>query len=275
MTPRLLADIRWSSVIAAATLVFLLGPFVVILGASFDSGEGYHVEFPPRAATLAWFADIPPKYLRTAGTSLAVGIAVALLAALVGTAAAFGIVRSRIRGREAFQAFFRLPVQIPLVVTGAVFLQFYYQLAAITGFDALRSLAGLVVAHLFIALPYCVGAVSAVLVRVDPALEEAAESLGATSWSTFRRVTFPLIRPGLTAGMFYAFIVSFGDVPVAIFLATGDRTTLPVQIFQDMQFDFHPGMLAVSSLVVLVSAALILGVQRLTGLDLVLPSGRR
>ena len=198
---------------------------------------------------------------------------VTLLAGVLGTAAALGIVRSRIGGKEAFQAFFRLSVQIPLVVTGAVFLQFYYYVSALTGLNPLRSLAGLIVAHLFIALPYCVGSVSAVLVRMNPSLEEAAQSLGATHGSVFRRVTLPAIRPGVAAGMFYAFIVSFGDVPVAIFLASGDNATLPVRIFQDMQFDFQPSMLAVSSLIVILSAALILALQKLTGLDIVLPSG--
>ncbi|MDB5510875.1 MAG: hypothetical protein JWR08_358 [Enterovirga sp.] len=267
--------IRWSSVVAAATILFLLGPFVVILGASFDTGDNYHVQFPPRGFTLAWFGQISPKYVQAAWTSLVVGLAVAVLAGVIGTAAALGIVRSRIGGKEAFQAFFRLPVQIPLVVTGAVFLQFYYYVSALTGLDLLRGLAGLILAHLFIALPYCVGSVSSVLVRMNPSLEEAAQSLGATHWSTFRRVTLPAIRPGVAAGMFYAFIVSFGDVPVAIFLAAGDAATLPVRIFQDMQFDFQPSMLAVSSLIVIVSAALILAVQRFAGLDMVLPGGRR
>jgi putative spermidine/putrescine transport system permease protein len=224
-------------------LAFLLAPFIVVLGASFDTAA---------AAT---------------GVSVLVGISVAILATLVGTAAAFGLVRGRVIGRGALQAFFHLPVQIPFVVTGAVFLQFYYQLGPLLGINLLHGVTGLIIAHLFVAIPYSVGAVSAVLARFDATLEEAAESLGATRWGIFLQITLPVISPGVMAGAFYAFIVSFGDVPVALFLVTGQWTTLPVLIFQDMQFDFRSSMLAASSLIAVVSLLVIFGVQKLAGFD--------
>jgi putative spermidine/putrescine transport system permease protein len=250
-------------------VAFLLAPFVVVIGASFDPATGFHVEFPPRGVSYVGYATIPWRYAVATGVSLMVGLCVAMLATLVGSAAAFGLVRGRVPGREMLQAFFRLPVQIPFVVTGAVFLQFYYQVMPYIGVNLLDGFGGLVIAHLFVAIPYSVGSVSAVLVRFDPALEEAAESLGATRWATFCQVTLPIIRPGVMAGAFYAFIVSFGDVPVALFLVTGKWTTLPVLIFQDMQFDFRSSMLAVSSLVAVVSLIAIFGVQRLAGFDVV------
>lgn len=271
---RRLRRVRLSWIMAGFSILFLLGPFIVVMGASFDTGAGFRTEFPPRSPSLDWYAAISPKYIHAAWVSLLVALAVALLAAIVGTSAALGIVRGRVWAKDLFQSFFRLPIQIPLVVTGAVFLQFYYQVAATTGINVLNTLWGLVIAHLFVAIPYCVGCVSAVLVRLDPSIEEAAHSLGATHWSTFWRVTFPAMRPGVAAGMFYAFIISFGDVPIAVFLVSGDNTTLPVQIFLDMQFDFRPDMLAVSTLVVILSAALIIGAQRLAGLDMVLPGGK-
>lgn len=266
---------RLSSVAAALAILFLLGPFLVVVGASFDTGEGFRTAFPPRSPSLQWYAAISPKYLHAAWISLVVAVAVAVLAGLIGTSAALGIVRGRVGAKDFLQSFFRLPIQIPLVVTGAVFLQFYYQLAAVSGINFFNTLSGIALAHLFVAIPYCVGCVSAVLVRVNPSLEEAAASLGATRWSTFWRVTFPQMRPGVAAGMFYAFITSFGDVPVALFLASGDNTTLPVLIFLDMQFDFRPDMLAVSTIVVVGSAAVIVAAQRFAGLDMVLPGGER
>lgn len=265
----------FSIIVATLAILFLLVPFLVVVGASFDTGEGFRTAFPPRAPSLRWYEAISFKYFHAAGVSLAIAIVVALLSGVIGTCAALGIVRGRVWPRDLFQSFFRLPVQIPLVVTGAVFLQFYYQFAAITGINFYNTLSGIVVAHLFVAIPYCVGCVSAVLVRVNPSLEEAAAILGATRWSTFLRVTFPQMRPGVAAGMFYAFIISFGDVPIAVFLASGDTTTLPVQIFLDMQFDFRPDMLAVSTIVVVASVAIIIAVQRLAGLDMVLPGGER
>ena len=269
----------WSRRIAskcalAAAMVFLLAPFIVVLGSSFGTASEYRIDFPPHALTLANYAAISAGYIHAASVSLLVGSIVALLASIVGLCAALGLVRGRLVGREALQSFFRLPVQIPFVVTGAVFLQFYYQFADWTGLNLLSGPLGLILAHVFVAVPYSVGAISAVLVRFDPALEEAAESLGAGRWTTFWEVTFPVIRPGVMAGLFYAFIVSFGDVPVALFLATGPWTTLPVRIFQDMQFDFRPSMLAVSALISIVSLAVILGVQKLAGLELVEPRRR-
>jgi putative spermidine/putrescine transport system permease protein len=272
---QIVTGIKLSWFVATLVIIFLVSPFVVVLGASFDSGEAYHVSFPPRSVSPEWYWLIPEKYFHAAWISLLVGISVAVLAGIIGTAAALGLVRSNIIGKEVLQAFFRLPVQIPLIVTGAVFLQFYYYMGAVTGWNPLNDFSGLIIAHVFVAVPYAVGSVSSVLSRMNPRIEEAAYSLGATEWSTFWHVTFPLMRPGVAAGMFYAFIISFGDVPIAIFLVQGETSTLPVRIFQDMQFDFRPSMLAASTLVVIMSLALILLTQKFAGLDLILPSKRK
>lgn len=264
-----------SQAVAVLVVGFLVAPFVVVLGASFDPGGAYQIHFPPRTVSLAPYADIPMKYVQALGLSALIGACVAVLATFLGLLAALGIVRGRLRGKEMLQAFFRVPVQIPLIVTGAVFLQFYYQVAALLGLNLLAGIGGIVVAHLFVATTYSVGAISAVLARINPAIEEAAQSLGASNWGTFRQVTFPMLRPGLVAGLFYGFIMSFGDVPIAIFLVNADAMTLPVLIFQDMQFDFQPSMLATSAIVVVLSLALIFGVQKLAGLDLVLPAGKK
>ena len=270
-----LRRIALSQVVAIAAILFLAAPFVLVIGASFDPGGGYQVHFPPRTFSLAPYEQIPAKYLQALAVSATVGGIVAIAATVLGLAAALGIVRSRLVGKEWLQAFFRLPVQIPAVVTGAVFLQFYYQVAALLELNLMNGLAGLVIAHLFVSLTYSVGAISSVLVRIDASIEEAAQSLGASNWSTFFQVTFPMLRPGLVAGMFYAFIMSFGDVPIAIFLVNANTMTLPVQIFQDMQFDFQPSMLAISTIVALLSLTLILGIQKIGGLDLVMSSNRK
>jgi putative spermidine/putrescine transport system permease protein len=261
--------------IAALTLAFLVLPFIVVMGASLDDSSAYRINFPPTRLSLGTYLEIPPSYLRGLGTSLMVASGVAVMATGIGLMAALGIVRGRLIGREVIQSFFRLPVQIPLVVTGAVFLQFYYLVAGLTGWNAMRGISGLMIAHVFVAVPYVVGSISVVLARMDPALDEAAASLGATPWATFRQVTLPLLRPGMLAGLLYSFIVSFGDVPIAVFLVGADISTLPVQIFQDMQFDFKPSMLAISALIVVFSLAAILVAQKIAGLEFVLPSGRK
>ena len=257
-----------------SVMVFLLLPFIVVLVGSFGVASEYRIKFPPGEFTLANYGAIAPSYFHAAGVSLIIGIAVAVLSTILGLCAALGLVRGRLVGREALQSFFRLPVQIPYVVTGAVFLQFYYELAEWSGLSLLIGPLGVILAHVFLAIPYSVGAISAVLTRFDLTLEEAAESLGATAWTTFWRVTLPVIRPGVMAGLFYSFIVSFGDVPVALFLVSGKWTTLSVQIFQDMQFDFRPSMLSISSLIAVLSLAAIVGVQKLVGFEMVEPRRR-
>lgn len=263
---------RWSWVFAFIAFAFLLGPFVVVVGSSFDGTAAYFAKFPPEKPTLEWYKTIPDAYMQALWMSFRVAIVVALLATLIGLAASFGIVRGTTRGRQFFLAFFRLPIQIPLVVTGAVFMQFYYQFNAIVGLNPLYTFWGLVMAHLFVAIPYSVGAISAVLVSLDSSLEEAASSLGATRWSAFRRVVFPAIRPGVVIGMFYGFIVSFGDVPISVFLVDQNSMTIPVRLFYDMQFDFHPTILSISTIILVLSFLLIISVQKIVGLEMVLPS---
>ena len=106
-------------------------------------------------------------------------------------------------------------------------------------------------------------------------IENAGRIAGATEWRVFRRLTLPALKPGLFSGFFYAFIVSFGDVPVSVFLSTGGAVPLPVEIFQTLQFDFDPAVLSISSIVVVLSAVFIVFVQRVVGLDLILPGARR
>jgi putative spermidine/putrescine transport system permease protein len=160
-------------------------------------------------------------------------------------------------------------------VTGIVFLQFYYLL-----FDAWRvpligSYAGFVLAHLFFCIPYAAGAVGSVITGDLPLIENAGRIAGATEWRVFLRLTLPALKPGVFSGFFYAFIVSFGDVPVSVFLSTGGAVPLPVEIFQTLQFDFDPAVLSISSIVVVLSAVFIVFVQRVVGLDLILPGVRR
>jgi putative spermidine/putrescine transport system permease protein len=108
------------------------------------------------------------------------------------------------------------------------------------------------------------------LTRLDPAYEEASQSLGASNWTTFREVTFPAIRPGILVGAFYAFAISFGDVPISVFLVNERTMTLPVEIFNDMQVDFQPHILALSTLLIVLSLAMMFAIQKIAGLDFML-----
>lgn len=261
---------KTSNLVAILTIGFLVMPFIIVMGSSFDNSNQFAIQFPPKSLSLQRYAEIPPKYIDLFLTSLVVASSVAVLAAVLGTCAALAIVRGHLPGKELFNAFFRMPLQIPLIVTGAAMLNFFILLGSMTGFYATRSIIGLILAHLVVALPYTVGAISVVLERMDASLEEAAQSLGANNLITFRKVTFPVIRPGVMVGAFYAFAVSFGDVPVSIFLVNAQTNTLPVEVFNDLQVDFQPHILALSTYVILLSLGIMFVLQKMVGLDFVL-----
>jgi len=196
-----------------------------------------------------------------------------VICVLLGVPAALGLARSRWRGKAAIAALFRAPVQIPAVVTGVAFLQFYYVLGDAVGWYGAGSWIGLLIAHVFIGLPYVVGSVFAVVQRFNVRLEEAALILGASPWSTLRRVTLPVIAPGVYSGATYAFLVSFSDLPVALFLSSADVQTFPVLLFQALDYEFDPALLAVATIIIAASFAGLMLFQKWIGINALLRSG--
>lgn len=248
--------------------IFLVSPVIVVAASSFDTQSTFAAQFPPKTLGLRWYFEIPERYWQALGISLTAASIASVISGALGVAAALGIIRGKLPGTEFLKAFFRIPLQVPLVVTGVVFLQFYYGLQVLTGARIAATLPGLVVAYVFVGTPYVVGSVASMLERLNPRLDEAAAILGCSRWKTFWLVTFPIIRPSLLAGMLYAFIVAFGDVPLSIFLSSPSYATLPVEIFQTLQFDFNPTVLAMSTIIALLSAVSLWLIQRLVGLDM-------
>lgn len=258
----------------ALSYVFLLSPLVIVIGGSLNGGDHYTaINFPPRDITLKWYFEIPPNQLRALGVSLGLAGLAALIAAIIGIPAALGLVRSNIPGKYLLATIFRAPMQIPAVVTGFAFLQLYYVILRSTGLDVTGSFTGLLIGHVFIGTPFVIGAVTAILQRFDRRLEEAGLILGCSPWRVLFRVTLPSILPGIYAGCLYAFMVSFADVPVSIFLTTTGMVTYPVELFFALENDFSPTILASASLVIFFSLAMLLVVQRAVGLDAILRSG--
>lgn len=253
--------------------VFLLSPLLIVAGASLHRGSRYTVvQFPPTDLSLYWYTQIPDAHWQALGLSFSLALLSALLACCLGIPTALGLVRSRIPGKAFISSIIRAPMQIPTIVTGLAFLQMYYLFGDLTGWYVNGSFVGLLLAHLFVGIPYVVGTVAAVLQRFDGRLEEAALSLGASRWSTFRRVTLPVIMPGVYAGGLYAFMISFGDVPISMLLSAPGYVTYPVELFYGLENDFNPAVLASSTLVIFLSLAVMLGMQRLIGLENLLRS---
>ncbi len=262
-----------NAAILACVYLFLLAPIAYVALASFDYGQRAYVVFPPEQLSLESYRQIPARYYSALWLSVQLALACSAIACLIGVPAAVGLVRSSIPGKSVLLALMRMPLQIPGVVSGLAFLQAYYAIGDLTGWYATGTFAGLLVAHVFAATPYVIGTLVAVLQRFDTNLEEAALSLGATRIATFRQVTLPILKPGLFTGALYAFMVSFAEVPISVFLAGPRQMTFPVEIFNAMQFDFEPTILAVSTLVTALSLAVVVLVQRIVGLDVFVKTG--
>ena len=259
-------------------LVVLLAPLVVVIGGSFSAPPPgglimSYVEFPPRDWTLLWYRRIPVEQFHALGLSILLGIGAASGACLIGIPAALGVVRGRFPGKAVVSAVLRAPLQIPAVVSGIAFLELYYLVGDWTEIDLQGTFIGLLIAHIFLTTPFVFGSVAAVLQKFNPRLEEAALTLGASRWRIFRRVTLPLIMPGVYTGGLYAFIVSFIDVPISLFLSASGLVPYPVELFYAMENEFNPSILASASLVILFSFALLLIMQRLVGLERLLRFG--
>ncbi len=257
-----------STIWIGGVYVLLFAPLVVIVGASLNGGyyRSGAVVFPPRHLSLEWYLQTPWSHIHAFGVSLALAFVATLLACIIAVPTGLGLTRTSMRGREVIAALFRIPLQVPVVIIGLSFFYMYYALYDF-GIRLVGTFISLVIAHFFILSPLVIGSVTTVLERFDGRLEEAAASLGAGRWRTLRRVTLPVIMPGIFAGAAYAFMVSFGDVPISLFLAGTHTTTFPVEIFHSIEIDFDARVLSSSTIAMVFGLVLLLIVQKLIGID--------
>jgi len=242
--------------------LLLLAPLVVVAVVSFGSTATF--DFPPQGLSLRWYRAFvaSESFVRAFRVSQAVGLLTALVATVVGALSAIGLVRLQWRGARVVETFFLSPVLVPHILLGAAVYLYLARLAWPT------SSLTLLVGHIVIATPYVIRSVTAGLVGMDPRLEEAAMSLGASRPQAFVKVTLPLLRSSLVTGAVFAFIVSFSDINLALFLAGGNAPSLPVHIFSQIQFEADPSIAAASALQIVIVGGLILLVQRLFRLRL-------
>lgn len=240
-------------------LTFLMLPVAVIVLAAFTTTS--YLTVPPRGLTLKWFAQVlgDRDYLDALVLSMKLGLVTTAGALTIGTAAAYALARKAVPGATAVSALLMAPLAFPGVVIGVALLQ-YYALIGLRG-----SFTGLVLAHLVITIPYAVRSVLASIHGTDSDLENAACTLGASRLSAFMRVTLPLIRPGLVAGGLFAFITSFDNVPVTIFLLGVRDMTLPVKIFTAIEYGVDPSIAALSTLLIAATAIVLVAAERWIG----------
>ena len=244
----------------ALVLAFLMLPVAVVVLASFSTSS--YLTIPPQGVTLRWYGRVldDRDYLQAIWISLSLGAVATLGALLVGTATSYALVRRAVPGRALVSSLVMSPLIFPGVVIGVASLQFYAALG-LSG-----SFIGLALAHVVITVPYVVRTTLASLQGLEAELEDAACTLGATRLDAFRLVTLPLLRPGLAAGGLFAFITSFDNVPVSIFLTGVGSTTLPVKIFTAIEFGVDPSVAAISSLLILATGLTLVLAERWIGL---------
>jgi putative spermidine/putrescine transport system permease protein len=246
-------------VIAAAgwaVMAFLLFPVLFTTVVSFGAGE--LIEFPPSGWSLRWYAHIGE--IHRVGPAVLYSFVIALAAGIIATILATGIalclVRLPMPGKALIGAFITSPVAVPIVALGIALIQFFIWLGiSFTWYS-------LLIGHLVLVVAYPVRTLVASLSLSNPCLEEAAASLGANPWKAFLTVTLPQMKPGLVSGFLFAFLISFDNYPISIFLVRGAITTLPIEVFNYISQNFDPTPAAFSTLYTVLLSLVIIWTER-------------
>jgi putative spermidine/putrescine transport system permease protein len=244
-------------IVTGVVLVYLVAPIFVIVPLSLTSGQ--LLVFPVPGWSLQWYREFftNPLWTSALGNSMLIGIATMCLATMLGTAAALGLHGSRSRFKALVFGLLVTPLAVPVVIIAVAI---FYCFAAV---GLVGTYLGLVLAHTVLALPFVVITVSATLQSFDPNLVRAALSLGSSPVRAFRTVTLPIIAPGVVAGALFAFVASFDEVVVALFLASPQQRTLPRQIFSGVSENISPAIAAAAVVLLIVSVVLMAVVELL------------
>ena len=239
--------------------IWLVAPTLIIIPMSFAGKKS--LVFPPQGFSLQWYENFftNPQWFGSLIVSTKVAVMVSVVSTVIGTMAAIGI--ERMRGRAA--GIIRAVLITPMIVPGVVLAVGIYAVYLDT--RLVGTWTGYVLAHTLLAIPFVVIAVGANLAVFDERLETAAASLGASRLTTFYTITLPLILPGILSGALFAFVTSFDEVIVSLFITSPQLKTLPVQIFSSMTRDADPTVAAVGSLIFL-ATSLIIGLGRIFGM---------
>jgi putative spermidine/putrescine transport system permease protein len=243
-----------------AILTFLLAPSVIVV--VFALNPTPFIQFPPVGISLRWFAKFfaARDFMHALGFSLEVAALTTVCATVLGASAALAIARGNLPGAQLALAIMLSPLMLPAILTGLALFQAYVLL------DVGRPLWGLVAGHTLLTIPYVVRTTLAVLHNFDLRLEEAARNLGASPARTFFEVTLPLVKPGVLAGAIFAFIVSFDQFPVSLFLVSPGSETLPIVLFNYLKFDLDGTIGAASVVSILLAFLVVIALDRTVGL---------
>src|SRR6186997_1366965 len=232
--------------LAAICVVILISPTLIVIIMSFTNG--FSLKFPPPGYSLRWYAALVDAWQLhfAALNSLKIALWTTALSILLGVAAALGIARSKTLTAKVLDSLFMSPLVLPALAFG---------------------LSALVIGHTIVCVPYVIRTTVAALAQLDPVLLESSASLGASRLYSFRRITLPLIRPGILAGGFIAFMSSFDNVPVSLFLRDARTDMLPIRMWQDLEGKLDVTIAAVSGVLIVTTIALMIVMERVAGLS--------
>ena len=253
-------------VMLAYTVVF--APIVTVVALSFFTDQ--ITSWPPSGLTLAWYVNAWSQrdFARGFVTSIEIATAATALGVPVGTAAAVALIRSRrLPGRRFLNTLLLLPLAVPAIVTGTALYLFFVSAENVLDMDIKGTLGALMLANVLVTIPWTVRLVLASLSGLDRAAEEAAANLGARTWTVFRRITFPAIRPGIVAAALFSFVASFENLELNLLLVGPGRTTLPVAMLSYLQFRMDPTLAAVAAAQIVVVTGLMLLTDRFVKLS--------
>jgi len=256
-------------IICTAIFVFLIAPILVIIPLSFNA-EPYFTFTPammsldPDAFSLRWYADIVDneQWLHSIKNSFIIGIASTLVATTLGTIAALGLARSDLPAKRLIMAVLISPMIVPLIISAAAMF-FFYSSPFGLDYALTATYPGVILAHAALGTPFVVITVTATLVGFDKNLIRASSSLGADSTTTFFKVVMPLILPGVISGALFAFVTSFDEVVVVLFMAGFEQRTIPRQMWAGIREQISPTILAVATLLICLSTVLLATIELL------------
>ena len=240
-------------------LLFLVLPILVIVPLSFNSGT--FLIYPMQGFSMRWYEDFfgSAGWMRALKNSMIIAPAATVLAMILGTLAAIGLTRSEFRGKALVMSLLISPMVVPVVIVGVASYLFFAPLGLANGY------LSLIVVHAVLGVPFVIITVSATLQGFNYNLVRAAASLGASPITAFRRVTLPLIAPGVISGALFAFATSFDEVVVTLFLAGPEQVTLPRQMFSGIRENLSPTIAAAATLLIGFSILLLLTLEWLRG----------
>jgi putative spermidine/putrescine transport system permease protein len=245
----------------------IFAPIVTVTIISFFDQD--MVSVPPPGLTLKWYANAWSQrdFARGFITSLQIACAATLIGVPLGTMAALGLARSSFRGKEAISTLLLAPLAVPAIVAGSALYLYFVTAENILDIDIKGTLGSLIAANVLLTIPWTVRLVGASLAGLDRSAEEAAANLGARPFTVFRRVTLPMMRPGIVAASLFSFVASFENLELNLLLVGPGRVTLPVAMLSYLEFRMDPTLAAVAAVQIALITAMMLITDRFVKLS--------